>query len=321
MKFSVISPVYNVSKYIGNLIKSLDNQTFKDFELILVNDGSTDNSVEVAEDELKETKIRYTILNKKNGGQSSARNLGIKNSKGDWIVIIDSDDVVQSNYLESFNKAIENSKCDVLICDINRVTDDNLFEETDDEYSIEKDAGGEFYKRFFMHDIEIGPYCLCINRNYLLKEKLLYSEESRYSEEFIFITNLLHDAKSVVHIKQKNYNYCLRKGSVSTSANIEKITNGFTQINKYNSKFRECGCKYCDMYRKYAMARWIIATARFSSKNMSYKLYKRLLNELDYKKYEKSLKSFPKRNVRIAARIMYTSLLLSYIVFKKVGRY
>ena len=72
-KISVISPIYNGRNYIANLIKSLKKQTFKDFEFILVNDGSTDDTIEIAEKELKKTKLNYKIINQKNGGKSKRK--------------------------------------------------------------------------------------------------------------------------------------------------------------------------------------------------------------------------------------------------------
>lgn len=316
-KFSIISPVYNVEKYIRNFIVSVKNQSFKDFELLLVDDGSTDNSISIAKNELKGSAIDYRIISKKNGGQSSARNMGIKEAKGEWIVIIDSDDVIQSKYLESFNRVISENKCDVVICDINIVNDDSIFTESEDDYCVELGTGREFFQKFFMHDIIIGPYSLCMRRKYLLDLGLWYNEKSRYSEEFTFISYLLHDAKKVIHLKQKNYNYCLRKGSVSTSANIDKIVNGFNEIKINDKKFEQCNCDYCKKYRKYAMPRWIIATARFSSKNYDYDNYKELLNKLEYQKYREALIKFPDKKVSIAAKLLYHNLFITYLIFRK----
>ena len=316
-KFSIISPVYNVEKYIRNFIISIKNQSFKNFELLLVDDGSTDDSIKIAKEELKNSTVDYRIINKKNAGQSSARNVGIKEAKGEWLVTIDSDDTIQSKYIESFNRVISENNCDVVICDINTVNNENVFIENDDDYCIESGRGQEFFQRFFMHDIVVGPYSLCIRKKYLLDIGLLYNEKSRYSEEFTFISYLLHDAKKVIHLKQRNYNYCLRKGSVSTSANIDKIVNGFNQIKKYNVKFEKCNCNYCQEYRKYAMARWIIATSRFSAKNYDYKSYKELLNKLEYRKYRNSLVNFPDKKVSLVARILYHNLFITYCIFKK----
>ena len=313
---SVISPVYGVEKYIRNFITSLKNQTFKDFELILINDGTKDNSIKIAEIELKRAKLNYRIINKKNGGQSSARNIGIMESTGDYIVLVDSDDTLQSMYLENFYKVAKKSKCDVVICDINRVTDNNIFEETQEEFIFTTKSGREFYKDFFMHNIEIGPVSLFIKNKFLKKINLKFNENSRYSEEFSFITLLLHEAKIVSHLEQKNYNYCLRNGSVSTASDIEKVVNGFEEIKKQDKLLKNCNCKYCKKYKEFAYSRWIIATSRFCSKHYKYKDYKRLMNKLNYKIYMKKLYNYPSRKIRIVAHFIMFSLFLSYNLFR-----
>lgn len=318
-KVSIVSPVYNVEKYIKNLITSVKNQTYSDFELILVDDGSTDGSIKIAEKELKKTTINYQIISKENNGQSSARNVGINAAKGEYVCVVDSDDVIQPQYVEYLLEVITTSDSDVAFCDLNWVPEDKLFEISNDEKTYEVKSGKEFFYDFFMHNVEIGPVSLLIRRNLLKKIKICYNEKSRYSEEFTYICKLLHDAKKVVHLKQKLYNYCLRTGSVSTGANIDKVLNGYNEIVKNNSKFLECNCKYCKLYNKYAMPRWILATARFTAKNMKYFDYKVLLKKLEYRKNIRNLYSFPKLSVKIAALFLNFSLFITYHIFKRVG--
>ena len=317
---SLIAPVYGVEKYIRNFIISVKNQTFKNFELLLINDGTKDNSIKIAEAELKDSKINYKIINKLNGGQSSARNCGILNAKGDWVAIVDSDDTLQTNYLQNmYDVSQKVESCDVVVCDINRVSDSNCFAESNDKFMYEVYDGKAVFKQFFMHELEAGPYSLLINRHYLEKINLLYEEKSRYSEEFIFICNLFHDAKTVIHINQRLYNYCLRNGSVSTAASIEKIYNGFNEILKSNKKYINCNCDFCKDYIKYGMPRWIVATARFCSNNMNYKQYRSLMQKLDYKKYIKQALKFPKISIKLAAFCINFSLPCAYIVFRSKG--
>ncbi len=318
-KVSIISPVYNVEKYISNLIKSIKNQTFKDFELILVDDGSTDNSIKIAEIELKETNINYRIISKKNNGQSSARNEGINNAKYEYVCVVDSDDTIQPKYIENLLDAIIKSNSDVAFCDLNWVTADKLFEISDDDLIYDVKSGKEFFYDFFMHNVEIGPVSLLIKRELLEKMNIQYNERSRYSEEFTYICKLLHDAKNVVHVKQKLYNYCLRSGSVSTGADIDKVLNGYNEIIRNNIKYEKCNCSYCESYMKYAMPRWILATARFMAKNMKYCDYKELLRKLEYKKNIRELYSFPKFSIKVAALFLNTSLFITYQIFRRVG--
>lgn len=314
---SVISPVYNVEKYIKNLIISLNNQTFKNFELILVDDGSKDDSIKEAKKELEKTDIFYKIISKENGGQSTARNVGIKEASGEWLVLLDSDDTIQTNYLKNLYESVKDiKKCDIAFCDMHRVTDNNCFEELEQEFKTEVNLGRKFFVDFIMHNVEIGPCLLLINTSFLKNNNIYFNENSRYSEEFIFICSLLHNAENVVHLKQKLYNYCLRKGSVSTGAKTEKIINGFNQILFSNETYDKCNCKFCKLYNKYAMPRWILATARFTAKNLKYKDYSLLLNKLDSKKYLKKLFDFPSLKVRISAIVAYYFKYPAYLIFK-----
>ena len=100
---SVIVPIYNSDKYLQRCIDSILSQDFEDFELLLIDDGSTDNSGDIC-DKYAEKDMRVRVFHKKNGGVSSARNLGIENAKGEWVVFIDSDDWVDITMLEKLYK-------------------------------------------------------------------------------------------------------------------------------------------------------------------------------------------------------------------------
>ena len=109
-KVSVIVPIYQVEDYIRDSIESISRQTFKDYEVVLVNDGTTDDSVAIAEEVLKEHRIDYMVINQKNMGLAAARNSGIRNSSGEWIVCIDSDDFIREDFLKIlYDGCLENN--------------------------------------------------------------------------------------------------------------------------------------------------------------------------------------------------------------------
>ncbi len=112
-KVSAIVPVYNVEKYLNRCVDSILNQTFTDFELILVDDGSPDNSGKIC-DEYAEKDSRVKVIHKENGGVSVARNLGIETSVGEYITFIDSDDWIEAQMFEQLYNAAEN--CDIIFC-------------------------------------------------------------------------------------------------------------------------------------------------------------------------------------------------------------
>ena len=113
MFFSVIVPVYNVEKYLSDCIESVLTQTFSDFELILVDDGSLD-SCPVICDDYKEKDNRIKVIHKSNGGLASARRAGIKVAEGDYVFNLDSDDLIVNDVLECAYKIIKDTNCEIV---------------------------------------------------------------------------------------------------------------------------------------------------------------------------------------------------------------
>ena len=124
MKISVIVPVYNVQDYLSECVQSILNQTFSDFELLLIDDGSTDHSGEIA-DQLEDLDPRIQVYHKKNGGLSDARNYGLERAQGEYLAFIDSDDYVAANYLETLINLIVEYSADASCLIIQMVTQDN----------------------------------------------------------------------------------------------------------------------------------------------------------------------------------------------------
>lgn len=111
---SIIIPIYDVESYLRKCLDSIMEQSFPYFELLLINDGSTDASAQICQEYVeKDDRIRY--FEKENGGVSSARNFGIKHSRGEYITFIDSDDWVEPNYLEIFYKSIKEQDADIVV--------------------------------------------------------------------------------------------------------------------------------------------------------------------------------------------------------------
>lgn len=114
---SVIVPVYNAEKYLGRCIESILNQTFKDFELILINDGSEDNSGNICEIYAGRDP-RIKVIHQENSGQASARNRGVLNASGEWITFVDADDMIQPQMLEFLYRAVDNIKVQLAVCKV-----------------------------------------------------------------------------------------------------------------------------------------------------------------------------------------------------------
>lgn len=178
MLLSVIMPVYNVEKTLSRAIESILNQSFSNLELILVNDGSTDRSSEICEEYTLKDK-RISVINKTNGGLSSARNEGLKNTQGDFVTFIDSDDYLDLNTYQLFHEKLLQEKIDLYIFNVCRIR--NNKEEILN--SIEKKVEGseEIIKSFFTYK---GIDFYAWNKIYKkeLFDGLIYPENTLYED-------------------------------------------------------------------------------------------------------------------------------------------
>ena len=224
---SIIVPVYNVEEYLENCIESILNQTFKDFELILVDDGSTDNSGKICDIyEKKDTRIK--VIHKNNGGLSSARNAGLDIADGKYIGFVDSDDYIHYQMYEKLYSQIINNKADISVCGFQKVK------------KFKKDllSTNKFYEKVeLFNNIEALEQLYCKystefvvswNKLYIktLFKDIKFKEGAIHEDEFI-IHQLLYKVNKVVYNNEKLYFYLQRKGSIVSSkaevCQIDKI--------------------------------------------------------------------------------------------------
>ena len=213
---SVIVPVYNVEKYLSKCLESILNQSFSQFELILVNDGSTDNSELIFNKYLYDK--RLIVINKSNGGLSSARNAGLDVARGEYIIFIDSDDYINNKMFEILYNEMIRSKSDIIICDYLKVS----------ESENEKIIDMLNYKSEIIEGKENILNQLCSEKrmqftvawNKLYKKKLFESlrfEEGRLHEDEFIAHRILGKAQKVNYIDLKLYYYVQRNNSIMQS--------------------------------------------------------------------------------------------------------
>lgn len=212
MKFSIIMPVYNVEKYVEKAIISVMNQTYKNFELIVVNDGTKDNSMDIIKKLQKEDK-RIKIFNKDNGGLSSARNFGLKYATGEYVCFVDSDDYVYANYLEVLYNEILNKESDLIIFGYNvDVIDSN--EIILKEFDILENYQ-EFNKKnkLYFENVSMIGYAWnkCFKRSIIEENNLTYEEGTSYIEDIIFNCDFIKKCTNIIIIPNIIYHYVQRE--------------------------------------------------------------------------------------------------------------
>jgi glycosyltransferase involved in cell wall biosynthesis len=237
-KISVIIPVYNVEKYLHRCVDSVLNQTIQDFEIILINDGSTDHSGQICNDFAQKDK-RITVIHKKNARVAAARNDGIRSAKGKYVSFIDSDDWIEPEmFQEMLNKA-EELNLDFIMCDYKKKSDE--YEEKRTQpirggYYSKEDIKNELFQCLIMFDhIEFPPTisnCVCIfNLQYLKTNNLFYDEDIHYCEDSILGSKIMYHASNFYYLKgQHYYNYFYNQNSTTNTYN-DKKWNSYLKIN------------------------------------------------------------------------------------------
>ncbi len=234
---SVIVPVYNTEKYLNQCIDSILAQTFTDFELLLIDDGSTDNSAMIC-DEYAQKDSRVRVFHKKNGGVSSARNLGLDNACGEWIAFVDGDDWIKPNYLYSM---ISQSDADLIM---------SSFEIIDKVEMWDNRIGNELYNnskiKFFLERY-INTATLCAPWCKLFKKSIIgnlkFDETISFAEDTIFCFEYLEKVDSVKTIS--NFGYQYRRGlNEALSVKLLSISEYRDIIHEYSNSFKKLEYKF-----------------------------------------------------------------------------
>lgn len=225
-KVSVIVPVYKVEKYLDRCVQSLLNQTMKDIEIILVDDGSPDHCGRLC-DAYVRMDPRVRVIHKRNGGLSSARNAGMEAAVGEFVGFVDSDDTVEPVMYEKLASTAEDHQVDFVMADYLRILQDGtkLVKTLDIEggfYNRDK-IKKEIFPNLIMRDsVDYGPLlsvCHCLyRRSFLVENSLCFDEEVRWSEDNIFSAIMGYCCRSFYYLKgEALYHYFQNEGSITTT--------------------------------------------------------------------------------------------------------
>lgn len=226
---SVIVPVYNVEKYLPKCIDSILEQTYRNLEILLIDDGSKDSSPQIC-DEYAEKDSRIRVIHKENGGLSSARNRGLDEAKGDFVGFIDSDDYIQKDMYEYLMSGIEKYDADISICQ--RIMVKNDKKKPQDREKNEVYDTETAVRKLLNEDIMNAVW------NKLYKKEVvegIYFPEGRVYESTAVTFQYITRAKKVANLKKSKYYYIMRDGSIVHDKNIKNRSDWcLSHIDRYN---------------------------------------------------------------------------------------
>lgn len=221
VKVSVIIPIYNVEQYLRRCIESVLHQSFREYEIILVNDGSTDRSLEIVNDYVKRFPLQIKAYSKENGGLSSARNFALDRAVGEYVTFLDSDDYLDDDYLERLYKAAKENNSDMVCSGQKKVgTDGHILAVL--SYPIDKNPD------CILRRLNISGKLY--RRKYIERHKMRFADGKIYEDD-PFNLVMLFLAKNFTILHYEGYNQLVRQGSI-TSYKIDSAKMPYKALEK-----------------------------------------------------------------------------------------
>lgn len=313
-KVSVIVPFYNVEKYIDKCLNSLVNQTLEDIEIIIVNDGSKDNSETIAKEYASKYKNKIIYLKKENGGLSDARNYAIPYATGEYIAFLDSDDYVEVNMYEQMYEKAKKENADIVECDF-------LW-----EYPNEKiESKGRIYKD--KHDILLNARVVAWNK--LIKKELIEKTKVKFPyglryEDVEFFYKLIPYINKLDIVNKPFVHYVQRDNSISNSQNsrtkeIIDILDNVINYYKENAIYEEYKNELEYNYARYILCSSLLRMIMIENK----KERKEIIND----SWNKLNDTFPKwkknkyiKNKNLKNKYMLSVNNITIKIYEKIGK-
>lgn len=277
---SIVVPIYNGAKYIDRCVTNLINQTYKNIEIIMINDGSTDNSLEILKDYCRKYS-NLNVVSKENTGVSFTRNLGVKLAKGDYIYFYDVDDDLEATTIEDNMKLIGDKDVDIIYFGFwYHILDENIIKETNISSSFEGN-GHEFFKKAFpelmQKEILNSPWNKLYKRNFLIWNRISFDENLSIYEDILFNIKALDRANNIMVNPKPYYHYMIQ---ASGTALTRFHKNNYESVKKIHIAGMDYAKRYKDneLVISYYDNMFINQTASF---------LKQLVNKKDMDKQER----------------------------------
>ena len=279
---SIIIPVYNVEKYLNKCLNSVIEQTYKNIEVILIDDGSTDNSGKIC-DEYAKNDIRIKIIHQQNGGVSTARNNGLEHATGKYITFVDSDDYIEKEMIETMAKKIMKKNADIVICGVtDRDEENNIINQS---LNKKENVFNNIEAIKEMLDEKLFN-CVCWAKLYKkeLFRNIKFNSKIRIAEDMDVLYRVFYKSNKIIQIPERLYNWTSRGDSVTKGNDMSKWQD---EIDVCENIIKFCE-ENCNEIEDYAVKRYIRINLTLSLNNLKENGTKENYNTLkkNLKKYD-----------------------------------
>lgn len=316
-KVSIIIPCYNCQSLVGETLDSLAAQTFRDFEVICVNDGSTDNTQSMLERWKAQNDLQMQIISKSNGGVSSARNAGIQAAEGKYLLFLDADDLYHPEFIQRLYDAMTQKNADIAYCWLNRNREILSADLRDVPVVLQTQQEAMHNLLYCM--AEVGFYCYLYRKDWILRENLEFDVNTRHFEDREFNWKYLAHCQSAVLVDVPLYYYRVTTNSVTQRKTVKWRTDGLDAALRIEQYLEEKGCDYLAEVKGYLFPRVMWAMAKNYAMGGAKDAYKRLAKEYNVRACMQRTAKDSNKLVALASRcyLLHPSLFYYLLRLKK----
>lgn len=313
---TIVVPVYKVKDYIEDTIRSIINQEYHDFELVVVDDGSPDDSAIIAETILQQSNMAYSIIHTENRGVSAARNTGIENAKGQFIVMVDADDVLTPDFLSMYVALIQDYPCsNIYSTSFTVYKGGSIIEQPKQETPVVQYGAEDAQCAFYHRSPRFLLPTLMYSKEFLNHHGIRFDETVRFSEDvqFIWHTLALND-KPIIHSSASGYHYILHEGSTMTASGVQKILTGCKGIIKLDKDIHPY---LSPSIQDTFVSMWYFSMLHGSAKMLPYSLFDELYKESGSDQYLKVIENCSSGKTKWTSSILRKFRFVGYQIMKK----
>jgi glycosyltransferase involved in cell wall biosynthesis len=317
---TVIIPCYNGQNYLEKTLESLEQQTCQDFQVICVNDGSTDDTPRILECWKEKGILDMRVIHQENGGVSTARNAGIEAAQSEFLLFLDADDVYHPRYIEAMLTGARNSGADTvyapLMRDLEKMQDGQVDPK---QFCIHEQA--QVMDHLMLQMGRYGFYCYLYRRSILMEQGIRFTVGMRYFEDREFNWKYLCFCKSAAWFEVPMYGYRRVDGStMSGNMTWERAKSGLDGVRRIEAFMENSQCDYLETFRNYLPHRIIWTTLKNCAVRGQRELYDRLGREYPVREAMKQMKKDHSLYVAWTARMYLIAPGLMYHALRVAGR-
>lgn len=320
---SIIIPAYNCEMFINQVITCLTKQTIKNFEIIWINDGSKDNSLEVAREELEKSGLKYEIINQENSGVSVARNIGLKKATGKYIYFLDSDDKIENIFCERIAEIVNEYDVDVVLFDYTTINNGKEYNGKNNYscFDIVKDSK-DILIDLFEDNIRYHMCAFVVKKEIIEKNKISFTVNSKYGEDHEFIIKTISSCKNGIVVKDRLFKYFKNNTSVTKIYNISRLDSieSAIRVRKFiEGRFKETcmdklATKYVASKIVYNIHQYVLFSD-YNDMNLTNELMKKIMEN------RSSVMYYSYKEVNIKKIIKEVALYISPVIYIKLLKF